>query len=163
MSDDFAPIDKNNLDTECIHQEGLYEKYALRLEQAKADYAHQETVVEVTWAEVDKKIRGRAPEGGKAPTEGAIKSLITTHPQYKDEVKRLNELRHDVGILQVAVEKTQQRKRELDNLVRLWLGGYWADPRVPAEARRRLEEESDQRVRDRGRMDQLAGNGDDDA
>lgn len=103
--------------------------YSEELTKAKEKLDNLTLQVNITSAEVDKKIRsGNYPEAeGIKLTETSIKSLI-------DSDKNLNSLKMEVikqkalvGKIQAAVDAFHNRKSSINNLVTLWVGNYYAE------------------------------------
>ncbi len=144
-------IDKFRLDEEWVEQPALYVEYAERLaEQMKRlDYAKSD--LELTVAEIDKDIRlyFQTKYGLEKLTENVVSNTIILQPRYQVALKALNETKHDVAILRAAVDGLDQRKSALENLVKLFLSSYFAQPQAPREAKEAMEDAGKQSFADK--------------
>jgi len=160
-------IDKDNLDVEWEKQPSLYMKWAARYAQATAERMRIEEGLravreaakrglEEIRATLDAEIRvdpgsfGLDPD--KKPTEAAISGAVVTAPAYVDVykdgiegietvVKKLAEAVESEQILYGATKAMDHKRAALDGETRLWLGGYYAEVKVPNEAREKAAED----------------------
>jgi hypothetical protein len=129
---DFFEIDKNNLDRECVRQPKLYHKYAMQLVHRRRDLEQAKARLEIVSAETGQKVRRRAPD---KLTEKMVQEQTLTNGKYIAALKELMDLQHEVNVLVVAVDTLDHRKRALENLVKLRLADYFAEPRVAQDER----------------------------
>lgn len=136
-------IDKYLLDDENEIQAALYGRWSdahadaeLDLDKAKE---RMDTVKADLYMEIVKEFIDR---GEKKPTETMIGNTILSKDKYKEVTEEYFKAKHNAKILKGAKESMNHRKSSLENLTHLWLGGYWADPKVPPEARKRFTEEN---------------------
>lgn len=64
-------------------------------------------------------------------TEAAISSAVKNHPDYKAAMENLIDARHEMSLLDAAVEAMEQRKRMIEVLITLHGQQYFAGPSVP--------------------------------
>ena len=129
-------IDKYNLDEECVTQPQRFNKWAaLHIEMiAMRDRSKQKLTL--TRANADSHVRQLINQGrGKElnvtkGTEAEIKTAVDLNPEVIEAEENLIEANRKVGVFTVAREAFHDRKKELENLVQLWLSSYWADPRL---------------------------------
>lgn len=160
-------LDKNNLDVEWEKQARLYMKWARRCAKAIKERIQVEERLrllrgknkgrlEEVRAEVDAKVRLN-PElyfkkEGKL-TETAITGVVAQSKEYKEEyargVKEVSEVFKEFAeavesehIMEGAKTAMTHKRAAIDGETRLWLGGYFAEVRVPAEAKDKVEEEA---------------------
>lgn len=144
-SDDnsFLEIDIHQLEREWAGQPDLYKQYADELADARTQLDELESKLDVVKAQLDRDIRDRPSYYGlpeTKTTEGAIKACVLDHKKHKAAVVAVQDARHRVNILQGAVVALDHRKKALEKLVDLWMGGYYSTPRVKGETRERFEE-----------------------
>lgn len=128
-------INQNALDEELIKQPSLFMKYAELSAQARFKRDKAKEYLDLKRAELDGKIRESPAKfgygGDKKLTEAAISNIIIASDEFKAAQTALNEAALDTGILEAAREAFNHKKSALENLVRLWLGGYWSEAKVP--------------------------------
>lgn len=104
----------------------LHADAQLELDTAKANLS-------VAEAEADRDIRECPSDYGiDKLSEARVSATVTLHPAVKVAVKKLNEARHKVNVLQAAVDGLEHRKRALTQLVELHGQDYFATPKMPA-------------------------------
>lgn len=145
-------IDKYNLDEECVMQPQRFNKWAaLHIEMiAMRDRVKQQLTL--ARANADFHVRQLINQGkGKEinitkGTEADIKTAVDLDPKVIEAEENLIEANRKVGVFTVAREAFHDRKKELENLVQLWLSSYWADPRL-ASHRNNKEDKNDEEHR----------------
>ena len=157
-------LDKLNLDFEVAHQAGLYMKWSKRAAIATKERIIKEEKLklvkdavkknlEEVRAKVDSSIRLKPEEYGydKKPTEGAIFGIVIQSKEYKEEydngvrkidtaVREYAEAVENEKVLEGATTGMNHKRSSLENMVKLWLGGYYADPKVGSEAKKVIED-----------------------
>lgn len=130
----FIEIDPLALDEEWQDQPRRYLKYARRLADARLEADRAKNALEVCRADCELDIRNDPAkfEIQKA-TEATIAAATACHDDVKAAQEELLQRRHDVQILEAAVEALQHRKRALENLVQLHMSSYYAAPRARGE------------------------------
>jgi hypothetical protein len=128
FSDDVR-INKYKLDEECEKQSSLYYYWAEKNAEAKKILSQSQDLLKYTLAETETNIRKNWDDtkDGKQ-TEGSIKAKVETTPKIKSIKEQIIENEHQVNVLSAAVSAMEHRKSELNNLVSLHLGGYYATP-----------------------------------
>lgn len=132
-------IDKYNLDEECRDQAMRYSKWATLCVDAVEyrDRIKQQLLTSraVTEAGIRKVINsGKGSDIGIIKgTEGEIKAAVDLDSEVQNMEELLIQANRQVGMFMVAKEAFHDRKKELENLVQLWLSAYWADPRLPSK------------------------------
>lgn len=142
-------IDQHNLDKEWTEQPKLYLDFATALATARQEADQAKAELEIVDAELDKNIRlhpTRFDIDGKI-TENVVSNTILAHKSHTKAYQRLIAAKHEVAVLQAAVEALEHRKKALENLVQLWLASYFAEPRVKGETREKMEEAEKRNVR----------------
>lgn len=142
----FHEIDKDALDEEWVAQPAYFAKYAKRLADKRAEIDAQKAKVDVIEAEIDRDIRKDPAAFGIAKiTEDVIKRTIVLQVRHFNALAKLNELKHEAGVLSAVVEALDHRKRSLENLVTLWCQEYWSEPRAPKGAARDMTDKAEKR------------------
>jgi len=141
-------FDIHRLDVEMNRQAPLMLSYSSDLADVRRDLDIAKSRLGVVAAEIADSIRGD-PEcyglEGKA-SETAIKALLPKEDGYVAAENKVRGYKHDVDILAGYVEALKDRRKMLEKEVDLWLGGYFAEPRVSREGREALDEQGDERA-----------------
>jgi len=135
-------IDENNLDREWIRQPSLYFRWARRAADARFRLDEAKAAVDVTRAEVDSEVRAdpeRFNIDGKL-TEKMVEAEVVQHIRTVRVVKQLASAKYEYEVLSALVGALDQRRAALENLVRLRLSSYYAEPRAPEGKREEVEE-----------------------
>lgn len=141
-------IDPNELDREWLRQAQLVFEYASKSQQARADLAIAQNILEMTKADVDLAIRDD-PEAYNIPkvTETAIHNALVLDESVKEATKKVNTCKYNVGVFDVAVSALEHKKRALESLVSLHGQNYFSTPRTDSEGVEKLKEESKKKAR----------------
>ena len=144
-------INQNNLDKELRKQHTLFVKYSKL-------YALSKKVHNKKWERV-KTIRSRiildikkkkVDKGEKAPTQQEIEATYRTNKRYKSAKNDMIDAEYDMDTLDGVVMSLHQRKSDLKDLVKLWLGEYWADhagETLDADTREQFQKKKQKTVR----------------
>ena len=94
-------------------------------------------------AEIDLDIRASWGEYGfeTKPTEGAIRAIILQEEKHIKASKELINALREMNIVQGAKVALDHKKAALERLSTLYLSGYWADPRIPKEAKDKYQDD----------------------
>lgn len=122
-------IDKFNLDDAWENQALLFCEWAEKAVEASFLRDKKKENLEIVRAEVDMEIRREAVRSGEKLTENAIASIIIQNSRYRNANKELLEAVKNQGVLNVAREAFDHRKKALEKLTELFLAGYFAEPR----------------------------------
>jgi uncharacterized protein YtpQ (UPF0354 family) len=165
-------LDKDNLDVEWERQASLFMKWSERYAQAVSERMLLEEQLRLTKenskrkleevrATLDFQVRSNPQAFGldsdKKPTETAIQGVITLDESYKlaferglnevsEATKRVAEAVENENILDGAKRAMDHKRSAADGLTRLWLGGFYAEVKVPNEARERVEREAHKQI-----------------
>ena len=123
-------IDKHSLDTELLTQAQKMMRYSAAHAQAQFDRDRAKQALDVTKANLDASIRKELTDQQVKFTEAVVDGKIRTAPNFLEEQSKFQDAEYKVNLLMGAVMAMNARKVALENLVRLFLSGYWADPRV---------------------------------
>lgn len=152
---EMLTIDKNGLDDEWISQPGIVQAIGerLALEISRRDEAKDELAD--VMSEVDGEVRLAHAEDEKKPTETAIKNEVAQDKFVKKAKATLRTLELNVGRLGALKDSFHQRRYALQDLVSLYLGGYYTSNSGAAKSARENTHESsrksmqDERVKKR--------------
>lgn len=126
-------IDKYRLDEELILQPKKMIKYNTAHAQAVLDRDRAKQNLDVVKAELDSEIRDFFRSRDIKFTEAVVDGKIKTSEKYKEALNKFQEAEYNVNIKFSAVMAMNARRPILEDLVRLYLSGYWAEPRVGKE------------------------------
>jgi len=127
-------IDEEALDIEWLEQPRLMMQYSKHLAQARMELDELKQALEITKAEIDRKIRA-TPEKYKLEkiTDKSIESITITSSEYKQAFQEYLDAKYEADMAMSAVRAFEQRKEALENLVRLHGQQYFAGPKVPRD------------------------------
>jgi len=125
-------IDEDALDMECLEQPALTVRYSVMLSDAKRIRDQAKEAMELTFAELDLKVR-EDPDEYNLPkiTEGAVKSTILMQTEYKRAQKLYHNANHEVNVLNGVMEAIGHRKAMIEGLIKLHGQNYFAGPNIP--------------------------------
>lgn len=150
MFDKDTHIDESALDVELLQQPELVKRYGLKLAEAKLNFELKREALDLTRAELDKKIRSNPDKFGITKiTETVIMNTILEQEEYTETNKRYLKARFDVDANKVAMDAIQAKGESLANLVRLHGQQYFAGPTIPRnlkEERERGQERSNETI-----------------
>lgn len=130
-------IDFSNLEECWRTQASNYMKWSEKWANAVAERDRAKELVETIRAEVDAEIR--AMYGKKKPTEAAISSKVDLDGRYKDAVQNYIEKTRIANLYYSTKSAFESRKKALEGLTQLWLGGYWSEPKIPYQIKEKVK------------------------
>ena len=123
-------IDKFNLDKEWLEQAEKFIAWGEKKVDAEKARDDKKQEVELIKAELSTKIRENPKQFGlEKVTEAAINEVIIQDGVYQSKNREYFDLVSAVKLLAIVVQGFEQRKTALEEEVKLYLNGYWADPR----------------------------------
>ena len=134
-------IDKDSLDEAWLKQARLYFNYARMAEEASNDLAKAKDDLEIIHAQIDTVVRRDAADSGEKMTDKIAESKVLESKAYQRALEAYNKDKHDHGILLAAVRTLDHKKSALENLVKLYVGGYYAAPTEPKEKKTSIKED----------------------
>ena len=144
--------DPNELDREWVNQPRLRFRYGVRLADARKALSEAKADVELTSVELELTIRSKPAKFGlDKVTEAAIKATVLQQEEYTTAKNAVIGAQHEVDVLDAAVSAIDHRKKALEDLVALFLAGYFAKPNAPEGAKDKMEDIEKHAVRRRGR------------
>ena len=127
--DDFQKdlsINKYKLDEECISHASRYAYYAEVSAIAKTNVSEVKDKLELVIAEANIRIRKNLTDSGQKFTEAMVTSMLTMDSEVQKAKAELRDAETTLARLQVAVNAMDARRSELDNLVKLYVAGYYS-------------------------------------
>jgi hypothetical protein len=141
-------INEHKLDEEWITQPSKMMSYAAELAQAIFNRNRAKENLDVVEASLDSDARQEpTPAGLGKATETAIKNWIKLQETYREALEAYHDTDLEVNLLQGAVNAFNHRKAALENLVKLFLSGYWSEPGLGDDGKK-IRERGEERVRD---------------
>lgn len=137
-------IDDYALDFEWDRQAQLYMKWAEEYADAVLIRDRAKENVDLVKAELYQQIVSQAD---KKPTEAAIGNEIIQHDKFKEVNNSYLEAKRNAEILAGAKEAMQHKKKALEGRTHLWIAGYNAEPKIPAEAKKESFEKTDEEMK----------------
>ncbi len=125
-------IRKHNLDEEWLNQPVLFQKYATLCAEAELERNKVDEQVKIKRSELtllaneDPTVMGVKVK----PTGGNIEAFYRQHKDYVELKEQLHQANYEFEMLKGCSIALTQRKVALENLVRLHLSAYYADPEV---------------------------------
>lgn len=138
-------INKFKLDEECLSHASIYYNYGDAQARAKTELAKSKDNLELVEAERSLQIREELSKNGKV-TEAMINSALIIDKEVREAKNQVREAEEVYNRLSVAVQAMEHRKSELDNLVKLYLSGYYSNP-DSNNAKNGLTEQAERTVR----------------
>jgi len=125
-------IDRNNLDREWLMQATLYQRWAEEHAVAQSRRDSLKDELGLVLAEVELEVRQHPAEFGiDKVTEAVVKAVVSKDSRVIEANKQYLIARERVAVLGTMVEALNHKKAALENLVRLWLNGYWVSSDQP--------------------------------
>jgi len=141
-------INKNKLDEEWIQQPSKMMRYSVELAQAIFNRNRAKENLDVIEASLDSEARKEpTPAGLGKATETAIKNWIKLQDTYREALEAYHDTDLEVNLIQGAVYALQASKSALENLVKLFLSGYWSEPRLGQDGKQ-IREQGETKIRD---------------
>ncbi len=124
-------IDEHALDREWLSQPRLCLRYGMMLANARRKLEEARNELEVVRADLDKSIRSSPDDYGIAKvTETAIQSAIQSSSAFREAQQRLIDAKYYVDLLGAVMQSIEQKRSALENLVKLFLAGYYGQPKL---------------------------------
>ena len=162
------------LHEELRDQPKLYSKYAKpyaisignakrKEEQVKLIKIENKAELDAAKASMDMEIRNNPEKfgkteksGAKKHTETAISSIIASSKDFQDLNKKLNDKLkkgvqehidsiEEMEVLFAGVNACNHRKSSLENEVKLFIGGFYSEPKIERENKEQIKEKSDKK------------------
>jgi len=146
-------IDENDLTGEWLRHVRLYERAATDLASRRADHEQLKSEKELVVADLDHEVRRDPIKFGlEKATEKSIDNAVVRSRLYQDVQTRLLKAKHDVDIFQAKVDTLEHRKKALENMVSLFLAGYFTAPSLKKNEQAAMDDAVKREVRKRGQV-----------
>jgi len=140
--EDDLRIDFNQLDINWRDHSANYMKWSEKWVNSVAVKDRKKEVLDTLKAELDSKYRQSLFEKDqKKPTEGAIAAAIQNDDAYKLAQSDLINATEEMNLLACAKSAFDHRKKALEGLTQLWLGGYFSNPNIPVEIKEKFKKD----------------------
>lgn len=136
-------IDEHNLEGEWEAQSGLYMKWAEEHANAIFERDKKKVNLDIVYSKEDERVRNDAESENIRLTEAMIKARVLQSPKYSRAMDEYLEATKTANIMQAAKESMHSRRKALENLTQLFLGGYYSVPNIPAEAKKKSSIETE--------------------
>jgi hypothetical protein len=125
-------IDETLLDLECTDQPELMMRYSQHCAQMEKEKDEAKEDMEFTKADLDRDIRSN-PEKYKLEkiTDKVAESTVLLQDRYIKASEKYIQAKYEWMVAKGAVEAISARKDMLEALIKLYLGQYFAGPKVP--------------------------------
>lgn len=151
VTPEFFRIDQNRLDEEWTNQAPTYYEYSVKLADAREEHERCKARRDIVEAELDRAIRQRPEEFGvEKVTEGVVGKTIILQKKYQQAHDNVIRAKHDLDIVQAAVDALEHKKKGLESMVYLQSQGYYAEPKGPRVVREKVEELEKRNIRSKG-------------
>lgn len=135
MSQEFE-IDIHRLHIEWQKQVARYHEYATKLADADTEVDRMKGFLELTEARMELEIRDNPSAFGlRKVTEASVEKTVIASAEYQTALLKHNQARGDARFLRGVINTLDQRKTAIEYITKLRLADYFAEPRVPGEAR----------------------------
>lgn len=122
-------IDRNNLDAECVLLPEQVARYAEQMPDARMALDKAEANLKLVAADLDAEIRKDPKEFGLDKiTEAAIKTTIPGTTKYRKAEQAIRKAKHELDVLQAALDVLRTKKASLEFLVQLHGYNYFSTP-----------------------------------
>jgi Na+-translocating ferredoxin:NAD+ oxidoreductase RnfC subunit len=149
---EILSIDQNLLDREWLNQPRFFFQYARQLADARRSYEEAKANLKLVAAEADQKVRERASQMEQKVTEAMIAAAVLRRNDYREAEQAVFTAKHNMDVLDAAVEALRHRKDALENLVRLHGQNYFSEPRATGDNKSMVDDMRMRRtVKDRNR------------
>lgn len=125
-------IDPLRLDDELIGQPAQRGQFGELHADALKDLDDAKANLSVAEAEADRDIRENPADYGiDKLSEARISAAVTLHPAVKVALKKVNEAKYKLNVLQAAIDGLEHRRAALKSLVELHGQSYYSDVSMP--------------------------------
>ena len=139
-------IDKYALDEECMDQPVRYEQWAQEYTYAKLQLKLAEKALRIQQSAIRRAVTANPVDYGltkSSITEGVMKAIWDADEECLRLENELIDKENIAHQLKKAEKSFEQRKWMLSEMVKLWLGMYWGDPKYPKGSRAMAEERAE--------------------
>jgi len=136
-------VDLYSLETQWEIQPELYMKWAKFHAEAISERDRLKEKLELVRSGLSSDIRKNPIKYGlEKVTEAAVNATVVEDQKFVTANHMLIDATENVNVLAGAKEAVIHKKAALENLVKLWLGGYYAKPEISEEAKEIVNNEA---------------------
>lgn len=130
-------INPHRLDEEWRSHPDRMQKVGDLLADATDRVDRMKSALELAEAEVELRVRKKPGAFGlEKATDASVKAVVACSDEVKEVTHRLNRAKHKAALLKSLYLARQDVRPSLENLVKLYLAGYFGDPKAPKGATR---------------------------
>lgn len=137
---EILSIDQNLLDKEWLNQPRFFFQYARQLADARQAYEEAKANLKLVAAEADQKVRMKLTANEEKITEAVVSAAVLRRNDYREAEQAVFTAKHNMDVLDAAVEALRHRKDALENLVRLHGQNYFSEPRATGDNKRTVDD-----------------------
>jgi hypothetical protein len=141
-------IEPDALDIEFIRQSRIYMKYAELLAEAEKDMRDKKNALEYISSVISKETREDKTIKDRI-TDSLITSRIELDERYRVATAALSQALYQKDILSGVIKALEHKKTGLENAVKMWIGGYFAGPKVPRNLKKEMEGMAGENIREK--------------
>ena len=134
-------IDRHNLDEHWEVQAAINNKWSKRMRLVERLRNKYETDYRLLKAELFRRGRNGEFDIEGTMTDNALKNWVEDHEEFRKALRIRNKYTSIVGLLQSIMYTLNDRKKSLEEEVKLLLGGIYAEPNIPKEAKEGTEKQ----------------------
>ncbi len=147
-------VNRHDLEFEWVRQASTYHFYLVKHAEANQQREEDKDALDQVVARLyDEK---RADLGDKV-TETAIKRAIEMEPEYRSVVEQAKQYDHKINLLSAAIKAMEHKKTVLENLTKLHLSNWYAEPTGQSKEDREREEAASRKSHAEGLENSLGG------
>lgn len=140
-------VDFNHLDINWRDHSANYMKWSEKWVNSVAVKDRKKEALDTLKATLDSKYRQALfKKDQKKPTEAAINAAIQGDKTFQLAQSDLIDATENMNILATVKSAFEHRKKALEGLTQLWLGGYFSNPNIPVEIKERFKKDNPQQV-----------------
>lgn len=130
-------INRNALEEECQDQPKMVFEWVEQAAVAARRVKEAKNKLKLVEAQLILKIRADPQEYGIVGkvTESGINSAVILHPSYQQAQDAVIQAEYDSDVVDGMIKALNDRRSQLENLVKLYGQQYWSKPRIAEEDR----------------------------
>lgn len=121
-------INKWKLDEECVSHASIYYNYASACADARNELSKAKDRLKLTLADRYLEIKKYHVEQGDKVTEAMLANEVDSDSDVVEAREKVLECEDTLEHIMAGVSAMEQRRNELDNLVKLYCAGYFSTP-----------------------------------
>lgn len=139
-------IDQYNLEEECREQPIFTVRYGTELAESILERDKAKRKLKVVRARIESDVRSDPGGYGLTKTtEASIASIVELSPEVQEAEDVYLNASHSFNLVLASVEAFRDRKKQLENIVRLSLANYFSDPNLDPEVDKVFEKKNQEK------------------